>query len=144
MDDEKLAERLSATAIGEKTKLQELVSLVKHADDKFPRFNLLKREDGMVRIELALAGYESHEIKVESFPDRLVVSSDGRESDFANDDAEYYCAHRGIAARSFKKVFPVAGEYSVQEVSFRNGILRIDVYRQFQEAEPIVHEIQEV
>ena len=139
---EKMADALGRSAIGHKTQLEELESLVKHANDKFPRFNLLKHNDGDVRIELALAGYQVEDIKVESFPDRIIISSEGREEDFKPIESEYICAHRGIAARSFRKTFPVAGQYEIRSVTFRNGILRIDVDRRFKEADPVVHSIE--
>lgn len=139
---QKLVEALSSIGIGHKSQLEELISLAKQAEHKFPIYNLLKRKDGDVTIEIAVAGYTADDLIVETIGDRIRVRSEGRDS--KDEDDMYYCAHRGIAARRFERIFPVAGKFHVREVTLSNGILRIDVEREFEEASPIPHEIKVV
>ncbi len=95
----------------------------------YPPFNIEKTGDNNYRITLAVAGFTSEEIDIESKESSLVITGAKVESD---NEPEYL--HRGIAQRAFERKFQLADYVSVKNASLENGLLHIDLEREVPEA----------
>jgi molecular chaperone IbpA len=71
-------------------------------DDSFPSYDIEKTGEDTYRVTLAVPGFTSDDISIESQPNMLVVS--GRKSR----DQGGQALHRGIAVRSFERRFNLA------------------------------------
>jgi molecular chaperone IbpA len=89
----------------------------------YPPHNLVKESSVEFRLELALAGYSSDDIKVSTEWNKLFVECSKPEED----EPEYL--HRGIAKRSFTWSRTLSDDVEVTDVSFDNGMLTIRLRR---------------
>jgi molecular chaperone IbpA len=88
----------------------------------FPRYNLVSSENGLMRIELAVAGYAEADLKLKLENDILTVSGAKSEStDDLNDKYHY----KGITSKSFTKAFRVKHNVQIDEAKLKDGILTI-------------------
>lgn len=92
--------------------------------DSYPPYNIVKLNDDMYQVEMALAGFNKKDITVEKEGDVLTISGGVEE---LTEDRHYL--HRGIAARSFTRVVRLADDIEVGEAKMENGMLRIDLTR---------------
>lgn len=97
----------------------------KAAADSYPPYNVEQREDGGVRIVLAVAGFAPEELSVAVEGRQLTVS--GRREPGERPDAAYL--HRGIASRGFVRNFVMADGLEVRGAELEHGLLRIDLIR---------------
>jgi molecular chaperone IbpA len=96
-------------------------------DVKFPKYNTIVRGEDM-EIEIALAGYDKEDIKIELAPENvLTVSSSPDEEGIIEDEDEigYEYVHRGVASRNFKISWKISPTHEVGDISYINGMLRI-------------------
>ncbi|RZJ83575.1 MAG: Hsp20 family protein, partial [Brevundimonas sp.] len=87
--------------------------------------NVEQREDGGVRITLAVAGFA---------PDELSVSVEGRQLTLIGKreglaKTEQAFLHRGIAARGFVRSFVLADGLEVETARLEHGLLHVDMSR---------------
>ena len=75
---------------------------------EYPASNIKKISDDHYRIEVAVAGFKSHDLKIE---------------------LEDYL-QRGINARNFKQMFQISEHDKVIDATLSNGILEIDIKRE--------------
>jgi HSP20 family molecular chaperone IbpA len=98
----------------------------KTAGDGYPPYNIerLAGEDGdLLRITLAVAGFETRELEVTVEGNQLVIR--GKQADA---ESRSYL-HRGIAARQFQRAFVLADGMDVKGARLENGLLAIDLLR---------------
>jgi molecular chaperone IbpA len=88
----------------------------------YPPHNLVEYEDGKYTITLAIAGISKEDLDVTLEDQNLTISYDGKETE-SNGKVLY----RGIASRSFKKVFHLAENIEVNDASIDNGLLTIEL-----------------
>jgi len=88
----------------------------------YPPHNLIEYEDGKYTITLAIAGISKEDLDVTLEDQNLTISYDGKETE-SNGKVLY----RGIASRSFKKVFHLAENIEVNDASIDNGLLTIEL-----------------
>lgn len=88
----------------------------------YPPYNVLKHDDSHYEIELAVAGFDKNDIAVEVNQNELVIK--GHKSN--DEDATKY-VHRGLAARSFERIFTLMEHHVVQEAEVINGMLKIKI-----------------
>jgi|TARA_R100001163_G_C5053812_1_gene190353 molecular chaperone IbpA len=88
----------------------------------YPPHNLIEYEDGKYTITLAIAGISKEDLDVTLEEQNLTISYDGKETE-SNGKVLY----RGIASRSFKKVFHLAENIEVNDASIDNGLLTIEL-----------------
>mgnify|MGYP005821734785 FL=1 len=88
----------------------------------YPPHNLVEYEDGKYTITLAIAGISKEDLDVTLEEQNLTISYDGKETE-SNGKVLY----RGIASRSFKKVFHLAENIEVNDASIDNGLLTIEL-----------------
>ena len=95
----------------------------------FPFYNIVKTGDTSYDIEVALAGYNKKDIKVD-YADNLLTIKSVREKD-SNDPKESFTnpamIHRGIAKRYFSKVFTIADDVEIKGAELKDGLLKVSL-----------------
>ncbi len=99
--------------------------------NSYPPYNVARLDEDSYRIELAVAGFGSDEIEIESHENVLTITGK-RETTADNDDTEYL--HRGIAERGFERRFQLADHVIVENAKMNNGLLVISLKRELPEA----------
>ncbi|MEQ1669459.1 MAG: Hsp20 family protein [Hyphomicrobium sp.] len=97
-------------------------------ENTYPPYNIERTGDNAYRITLAVAGFNSDELKVEIKEQTLTVS--GSKGAEAKDKT---FLHRGIAARSFERRFQLADHVDVTGADIQNGLLHVDLVRNIPE-----------
>ena len=92
----------------------------------FPFYNIVKTGDTSYDIEVALAGYNKKDIKVDYADNLLTIKSvkeikDNKESNGV--------IHRGIAKRYFSKVFTIADDVEIKGAELKDGLLKVSLNR---------------
>ena len=109
--------------------------------NNYPPFNILKWNEDQYEIQIAITGFEKEEIRVEVERNQLSVFGESKEMSLG--DAMYL--HRGLATRDFEKTFTLAEHMEVKLAEFRNGMLRIQLFRNVPESEkPRIIDIVEI
>ena len=98
----------------------------KAAAESYPPYNVEEREDGGIRITLAVAGFTPDQLEV-SVEDRQLTVAGRRDDNTARPEDAFL--HRGIAARGFIRSFVLADGMIVEEASLEHGLLHIDLNR---------------
>ena len=99
-------------------------SLSKRTNSNYPPYNILKLNQNLYRITLALAGFSKDDIEVLLEDSILFIKSVNKEH---SDNNEYL--YKGIANRSFEKKFQLAENVKVNNACFKNGLLNIDLIK---------------
>lgn len=97
----------------------------KAAADSYPPYNVEGRDDGGVRITLAVAGFSPDQLEVQVEGEQLTVT--GRKGEAGEDSRDFL--HRGIAARGFIRAFVLADGMKVEAATLEHGLLHVDVAR---------------
>jgi len=95
----------------------------------FPPYNIELLGEYEYRITMAVAGFESNELDIQSESGSLIVTGQKQES---SDERQYL--YQGIAARNFERRFQLADHVKVVTASMENGLLHIDLVREIPEA----------
>lgn len=96
------------------------------ATEGYPPYNVEAREDGGLRITLAVAGFSPDQLEVTVEGEQLTVAGKrGGEAD--NQDRAFL--HRGIAARGFVRAFVLADGMVVEGATLEHGLLHVDLSR---------------
>lgn len=103
-------------------------SLRQATDDNYPPYNIERSSEDHYRITLALAGFAPDDVSVTAEQNTLTI--EGRKP--AKDEREYL--YQGIAARPFRRVFNLADYVQVNQATFKDGLLTIDLAREIPEA----------
>lgn len=93
----------------------------------YPPYNIIKMEEHVYVIELALAGFIKEEIKITQSDNILTI--EGSESK----EARGSYVHKGIAARDFRREFALADYTDAVEAEFVDGVLRVIIYQEIPE-----------
>lgn len=111
-------------------RLADLVdsTLRQAAEDNYPPYNIERSGEDHYRITLAVAGFGVHDISVTAEQNALTI--EGRKPDGATREYLY----QGISARPFRRVFNLADYVEVNQASFRDGLLIVDLVRKVPEA----------
>jgi molecular chaperone IbpA len=97
--------------------------------NNYPPYNVLKHDDNHFEIEIAVAGFEKEDIKIEVDQDQLIIKGQR----LKDDDADKYL-HRGLAARDFERSWTLAEYMEVGDAELTNGILSVKLTRIVPEA----------
>ena len=84
----------------------------------YPPFNLIQINNVESRLEVALAGFKKDDIKVFTEFGKLHVEGKKEESEI---DGEF--VHKGLAQRSFTRVWTISDDTEVRGVDFSDGLL---------------------
>ena len=98
----------------------------KAAAEGYPPYNVEARDDGDVRITLAVAGFSPDQLEIQVEGNQLTVA--GRRGDGGETGDKAYL-HRGIAARGFIRTFVLADGMLVRGALLEHGLLHVDLAR---------------
>jgi molecular chaperone IbpA len=112
---------LTKSSIGFERIFSTLDTVHRSAQEPYPPYNIERFEDGRFQISIALAGFGPDEIALVVERDILTI-----EGVKAEEEALEYI-HRGILARSFKRLFTIADGVDVRMARFKSGLLVIDL-----------------
>jgi molecular chaperone IbpA len=89
----------------------------------YPPYNLIKLSETQYQFQFALAGFEKENLSVKFENNTVYVEG------FAETDTAITYVHKGIAGRTFKRVFRLHEDLKVTSSAFSGGILTVDVER---------------
>ena len=110
------------------TSLLETVNRSESSAQTYPPYNIELLEQDKYRITMAVAGFTSEELDIQTEQGTLTVK--GRRDD---DGLEHNYLHRGIAARNFERRFQMADHIEVFGARLEHGLLHIDLIRELPE-----------
>ena len=114
--------------VGFDSLFNELNEMAARKESNYPAYNIAKDDEEHYRIELALAGFSSDNISIETEKGMLKIEAKKTE-----DRVNYI--HQGIAQRGFSKIFRLAEHMKVDDARFVDGVLSIALQREIPEAD---------
>ena len=115
-----LFDKISKNSIGMDDYLNRFFDL--DTTSNYPPYNLVQINNVESRLEIALAGFKQKEVKVYTEFGKLYVEGKKEES---KDVGEF--VHKGLAQRSFQRVWTISDDTEVRSVSFNDGLLTVDL-----------------
>ena len=91
-------------------------------NSNYPPYNLIHINNHESRLEVALAGFTKDELKVFTEFGKLYVEGKKEESE---DVGEF--VHKGLASRSFNRVWTITDDTEIRDVQFRDGLLVVEL-----------------
>ena len=88
----------------------------------YPPYNLIQVNNVESRLEIALAGFKKDEVSVYTEFGKLYVQGKKEEP---KDDREF--VHKGVAQRSFTRVWTISDDTEVRGVEFVDGLLLVQL-----------------
>ena len=88
----------------------------------YPPYNLVQLNNHESKLEIALAGFKKDELKVYTEFGKLFVEGGKEES---KDDGTF--VHKGLAQRSFERVWTVTDDTEIGSVKFEDGLLTVEL-----------------
>ena len=88
----------------------------------YPPYNLVQLNDHESRLEIAIAGFKKDEVKVYTEFGKLYVEGKKEESDNVGE-----FVHKGLAKRSFERVWQITDDTEIRSVGFEDGLLTVDL-----------------
>ena len=88
----------------------------------YPPYNLVQVNNVESRLEIALAGFKKDEVSVYTEFGKLYVEGKKEES---KDAGEF--VHKGLAQRSFSRVWTISDDTEVRGVRFDDGLLVVEL-----------------
>jgi molecular chaperone IbpA len=110
-------------AIGFETLFDRLNDRAYENNESYPPYDIVRKGEDQFQINLALAGFSPEEVSITSEASELRIV--GRKAE--NNDTEYL--YQGISARGFERRFNLADYVEVEDASFENGLLHINLVR---------------
>ena len=114
--------------VGFDTLFEELNALADRKESNYPAYNIAKDDEEHYRIEVALAGFASDDISIQTEKGILTI-----EASKAEDTGNYI--HQGIAKRAFSKMYRLAEYMKVEDAQFVDGILTVFLNREVPDAD---------
>ena len=115
-----LLERISKNSIGMDDYLNRFWEM--DTTSNYPPYNLIQVNNVLSRLELALAGFKKQEVKVYTEFGKLYVEG---EKEVKETDGEFL--HKGLAQRSFQRVWTISDDTKVGSVKFEDGLLTVEL-----------------
>ena len=113
---------------GQVAKMQQFHDDMAKNIPNYPPFNVRKIDEKNYTIEIAVAGFATHEIDVELDGGKLTVKGN------SNSEKPTDYIFNGIATRAFTRTWAIGDEYKVENAELFNGILKIALERLIPEA----------
>ena len=88
----------------------------------YPPYNLIQVNNHESKLEVALAGFKKDELKVFTEFGQLYVEGRKEESEV---DGTF--VHKGLAQRSFERVWTVSDDTEIGSVEFTDGLLTVEL-----------------
>ena len=115
-----LFEKISRNSIGMDDYLNRFWD--EPTNSNYPPYNLIQVNNVESRLEIALAGFKKDELQVFTEFGKLYVEGKKEES---QDVGEF--VHKGLASRSFSRVWTIADETEIRDVRFTDGLLLVQL-----------------
>ena len=116
-----LMDKITRNSIGMDEYFDRLFNL--HETTKnYPPYNLIQVNNVESHLEIALAGFKKGEVNVFTEYGKLFV--EGQREDT---ESEKTFIHKGLAQRSFKRAWTLSDDTEVSNVTFEDGLLRIEL-----------------
>ena len=90
--------------------------------ENYPPYNLIQLNNHESKLEIALAGFKKDNLKVFTEFGKLHVEGKKEESENVGE-----FIHKGLAQRSFERVWTVSDDTKVGSVQFEDGLLVIEL-----------------
>ena len=110
------------------------IDRVQGRSDNYPPHNIIKTGENTYVIELAVAGFAKDEVSIQVENNQLTITGQKAIDVELEDQEDKIYLHRGLAARDFVKVFPLAEHIEVGDAELTNGILSVKLTRIVPEA----------
>ena len=88
----------------------------------YPPYNLVYLSNHESRLEVALAGFKKEEVKVFTEFGKLYIEGKKEESENVGE-----FVHKGLAQRSFQRVWTVTDDTEIGSVEFADGLLTVEL-----------------
>ena len=88
----------------------------------YPPYNLIQVNNVESRLEVALAGFKKDELKVFTEFGKLYV--EGKKEESETDES---FVHKGLAQRSFSRVWTITDDTEIRRVGFSDGLLVVEL-----------------
>ena len=98
----------------------------------YPPYNIERTGENAYRISVAVSGFGQGELSIVAKENTLTIK--GEKVANENDKEKTEVLYRGIAARTFERVFQLADFVIVKNASLENGLLHVDLVREIPEA----------
>ena len=115
-----LLEKINRNSIGMDDYLNRFWDL--DTTSNYPPYNIVQVNNVESRLEIALAGFKKKEVKVFTEFGKLYVEGKKEES---KDAGEFI--HKGLAQRSFQRVWTISDDTEVRSVKFEDGLLTVEL-----------------
>ena len=115
-----LFEKINRNSIGMDDYLNRFWDL--DTSSNYPPYNIVQVNNVESRLEIALAGFKKKEVKVFTEFGKLYVEGKKEES---KDAGEF--VHKGLAQRSFQRVWTISDDTEVRSVKFEDGLLTVEL-----------------
>ena len=115
-----LMEKITKNSIGLDNYFDDFFKI--QTPSNYPPYNLIQLNNHESKLEIALAGFKKDEVKVYTEFGKLYV--EGRKEESKVDGT---FVHKGLAQRSFERVWTVSDDTKVGSVKFTDGLLRIQL-----------------
>ena len=116
-----LLERISKNSIGMHDYLDRVFDF-QETTSNYPPYNLIQLNNHESKLEIALAGFKKDEVKVYTEFGKLYVEGKKEEPEV---DGEF--VYKGLAQRSFERVWTVSDDTKVGSVKFEDGLLTVEL-----------------
>ena len=90
--------------------------------ENYPPYNLIQLNNHESKLEIALAGFKKDELQVFTEFGKLHVEG---KKETSETDGTF--VHKGLAQRSFKRVWTVSDDTKVGSVKFEDGLLSVEL-----------------
>ena len=97
----------------------------------YPPYNIERTGENAYRISVAVAGFAEDELNIEAKENTLTIRG---EKQTKTENRKSESLYRGIAARTFERVFQLADFVHVNGASLEHGLLHVDLVREIPEA----------
>ncbi len=116
-----LMDKIAKNSIGMDEYFDRLFKL-HETTSNYPPYNLVTVSAVESKLEVALAGFKKAEVNVYTEAGKLFV--EGQKEDNETDTTY---AHKGLAQRSFTRVWTLSDDVEVKSVDFEDGLLTVDL-----------------
>ena len=116
-----LLDKITRNSIGMDEYLDRIFN-VHETTSNYPPYNLVQISNVESHLEIALAGFKKEEVHAYTEYGKLLV--EGQKSDSESDRT---FIHKGLAQRSFKRAWTLSDDTEVSNVTFEDGLLRIEL-----------------
>jgi len=115
-----LLDKISKNSIGMDDYLNRFWDL--DTSSNYPPYNIVQVNNVESRLEIALAGFKKNEVRVYTEFGKLYVEGKKEES---KDAGEF--VHKGLAQRSFTRIWTLSDDTEIRDVRFNDGLLVVEL-----------------